>query len=312
MGEFTQNLLKLTEFPFSYSLIGLLSLIFGQGTNLEELSFNQIGPLLILIGFVATTLSICDPIGAVQRLIIKGRELRMFKFKNADDLTWASIFGDSIIYHFPLPYLFAIAFSPEDIKKKYTMIDWDSIDQAVHSGEELFGKSYAKTKVVDELNKIHIDTLMGIGYLLEGLKQQTVKTKWITAEIDRVTALIYFMIIISLFIVATHLSPVFLQNFAQFFENIELAKLGILIFSILALIGVIIMFIYKIFGILQKASVVFEYLTSLEAIKKDKENFKTTLESIEHYLDDNNWTLAEYWVKRIQVEYTELFLIKVK
>jgi len=38
MGEFTQNLLKLTEFPFSYSLIGLLALIFGQGINLEELS----------------------------------------------------------------------------------------------------------------------------------------------------------------------------------------------------------------------------------------------------------------------------------
>jgi hypothetical protein len=73
MGEFTQSLLKLTEFPFSYSLIGLLALIFGQGTNLEELSFAKIGPLLILMGFVATTLSICDPVGAIQRLIIKGR-----------------------------------------------------------------------------------------------------------------------------------------------------------------------------------------------------------------------------------------------
>jgi hypothetical protein len=39
MGEFTQNLLKLTEFPFSYSLMGLLALIFGHSINLEELSF---------------------------------------------------------------------------------------------------------------------------------------------------------------------------------------------------------------------------------------------------------------------------------
>jgi hypothetical protein len=47
MSEFTQGLLKLTEFPFSYSLIGLLALIFGHGTNLEELSFSKICPLLI-------------------------------------------------------------------------------------------------------------------------------------------------------------------------------------------------------------------------------------------------------------------------
>ena len=58
MGEFTQNLLKLTEFPFSYSLMGLLALIFGQDTNLEDLSFAKVGPLLILMGFVATTLFI--------------------------------------------------------------------------------------------------------------------------------------------------------------------------------------------------------------------------------------------------------------
>jgi hypothetical protein len=45
MGEFTQNLLKLTEFPFSYSLIGLLTLVFGHGMNLEEMSFTKIGPI---------------------------------------------------------------------------------------------------------------------------------------------------------------------------------------------------------------------------------------------------------------------------
>ena len=36
MGTLGDNLLKLTEFPFSYSLIGLLALIFGEGLNLEE------------------------------------------------------------------------------------------------------------------------------------------------------------------------------------------------------------------------------------------------------------------------------------
>jgi hypothetical protein len=52
MGTFTDNLLKLTEFPFSYSLIGLLALIFGQGLNVGEAALDALGPLLILMGFV--------------------------------------------------------------------------------------------------------------------------------------------------------------------------------------------------------------------------------------------------------------------
>jgi hypothetical protein len=73
MGTFTDNLLKLTEFPFSYSFIGLLALIFGQGLNFgDEEFFARLGPLLILMGFVATTLSITDPIGRLQKLLLVG------------------------------------------------------------------------------------------------------------------------------------------------------------------------------------------------------------------------------------------------
>lgn len=312
MGEFTQSLLKLTEFPFSYSLIGLLALIFGQGLGLDELSFAKIGPLLILMGFVATTLSICDPVGAIQRRIIKGRELRWWNFSNAKDLIDSYIFGDWMGFLFPLPYIFAIAYSPEGIKKRHT-IDWDTIRQAVQAGEEImFGKTFQKTQVVHELNKIGIEELKGIAHLLEGLKQQTANTKWITAEVDRITALIYFIVVISVFIIATQVYPDFLPKFTQVFEDIESTKLVILIFSIGALIGVTIMLLYRITGLLTKASIVFRYLTALEAIKTGKENFKTTFQEIERYLNDNEWTLAQYWVNRIQVEYTEFFLKKVK
>jgi hypothetical protein len=79
--------------------------------------------------------------------------------------------------------------------------------------------------------------------LLEGFKQQTVNTKWITAEVDRITALIYFIVIISVFIVVTQLYPAFLQKFAQVFVGNESTKLGILIFSSLVLIAMSIMFI---------------------------------------------------------------------
>jgi hypothetical protein len=75
MGTLTDNLLKLTEFPFSYSLIGLLALIFGQGLNLEEDTLAKLGPLIILMGFVATTLSITDPLGALQRWLLRRGKL---------------------------------------------------------------------------------------------------------------------------------------------------------------------------------------------------------------------------------------------
>lgn len=68
MGTFTDNLLKLTEFPFSYSFIGVLVLIAGgKGLLNEELSLANLGPLLILIGFVATTQAIVDPICITQK-----------------------------------------------------------------------------------------------------------------------------------------------------------------------------------------------------------------------------------------------------
>ena len=77
MGTFTDNLLKLTEFPFSYSFIGLLALIFGEGLNFgDEDFFNALGPLLIIMGFVATTLSITDPVGRLQKVYLFFGNLR--------------------------------------------------------------------------------------------------------------------------------------------------------------------------------------------------------------------------------------------
>jgi hypothetical protein len=321
MGEFTQSLLKLTEFPFSYSLIGLLALIFGHGTNLEELSFAKIGPLLILMGFVATTLSICDPIGTLQRRIIKGKGRQMHVGNTLNTMLNITIFGlrlNRVIPpmpilgdYFPLSYLFAIIYSPEDIIKKYNY-GWDR----VRVPEEVYNaKDYSPGAIVvddDDCSRVWWHDVIEITKLLEGLKQQTVKTKWITAEVDRITALVYFVIVISVFIIATLLYPVFLQKFAQVFQNNESTKLAILIFSSLALGAVSYMFILRILGLQRKASVAFRYLTALEAIKAAKEDFKTTLQDIERYLDNNDWTLAEYWVKRIQIEYTEFFLEKVK
>ena len=72
------------------------------------------------------------------------------------------------------------------------------------------------------------------------------------------------------------------------------------------------MLVSRIIGLQSKALIVFKYLTVLRAIKTHKEDFKTTLEEIERYLDDNHWTLAEYWVNRVQQDYSEVYLKEVK
>jgi hypothetical protein len=93
--------------------------------------------------------------------------------------------------------------------------------------------------------------------LLEGLEEQTVKTKWMTAEIDRITALIYFIVTISVFIVAIAILPGLLHKFSQVFQDIEFVRLGILAFSVLALSTVAYMLILRIRRLLDKVTTVF-------------------------------------------------------
>jgi hypothetical protein len=291
MGEFSQNLLKLTEFPFSYSLIGLLALISGQGINPEQLSFAQVGPLLILMGFVATTLSIVDPVGVFQRKIIEGRYLLDRVINNLDDLRRLQIFGQTLQTHFrsiwsatpyEKQYYNAILYTPERLKELY------KVKEIPDSGVEIEG-----------------ETLHDIVTIMHGLKRSTLRTKWITAEVDRITALIYFMIVISVFIVAALILPDFLLKFAQFTKDIEGTKTLILSLSTTALVLVAWVSYLRMRRLRAKAAAVFRYLIALEAIKTGKENFKSTLQEIERYLDDSDWVMAEYWIGRIQKEYSE-------
>ena len=65
----SDNLLMLTEFPFSYSLLVIIVLLGGQQFDLENISYARFAPLLILLGLLATTLSITDPFGRILRFI---------------------------------------------------------------------------------------------------------------------------------------------------------------------------------------------------------------------------------------------------
>jgi hypothetical protein len=53
-------------------------------------------------------------------------------------------------------------------------------------------------------------------------------------------------------------------------------------------------------------------LSSLQAIKWHKEDFRATLNDIERYLNEGHWTLAKYSVKRIEVDYLTAFSEQVE
>lgn len=69
--QFLTNLVKLTDYPFVYSLVGLLLAMSGHRINLDSVSFSTIGPLITIIGLFATILSIGDPFGNLLRFGIK-------------------------------------------------------------------------------------------------------------------------------------------------------------------------------------------------------------------------------------------------
>ena len=69
--QIVTNLVKLTDYPFVYSMVGLFLAMNGHRLNLESLSFSTIGPLITVIGLFATLLSIVDPFGNLLRFIIR-------------------------------------------------------------------------------------------------------------------------------------------------------------------------------------------------------------------------------------------------
>jgi len=63
-----ENIIKLSDFPFSYSLItGIASLGIGKSVSLDNLFSPGYYPLLLLIGFLGTDFALIDPGGIILR-----------------------------------------------------------------------------------------------------------------------------------------------------------------------------------------------------------------------------------------------------
>ena len=67
MTTFKENIIKLTDYPFSYSLIALLTLILTSSKFVIPSDFPFLWPFIVIIGTSGTLLSIIDPLGKLIR-----------------------------------------------------------------------------------------------------------------------------------------------------------------------------------------------------------------------------------------------------
>jgi hypothetical protein len=80
MTNITSNLVKLTDYPFLYSLVTIYLAASGQPLHYKNLDLGSFIPLIGLIGVFATTLSIVDPLGNILRFIIRSLGYRFSLF----------------------------------------------------------------------------------------------------------------------------------------------------------------------------------------------------------------------------------------
>lgn len=246
-------------------------------------------------------MSIGDPIGRLQRELLKIGGFGYTRIENSNDFVKPRVFGYYIGKIFNPAYIFVIGFTPEHIKNYG--IEW----------EALISKGLQNESILrNNLEEIGKGEMARLAKLLEGLRLQTIRSKWITIEIDRITGVIYFIIIILIFFVASIYYPHFLDVFVKAFNNVETTRTWIQIFAFVTLIMMSFMIAFRILELQKKASLVFRYLATLGRPNIMNAVFEPTLSNIERYLDSGDWTLAEYWLDRTEIDYLTFYLNEVK
>jgi hypothetical protein len=341
MGSFVDNLLKLTEFPFSYSFISLLTfMIFGESI-LEDATLEKIGPFLILMGFVGTTLSITDPIGRIQKIYLKSGSRKLEpKIRRYLDM---QVFGFTV----KMNNYTVSSKSQSKMRRRLSrhlntenhvsgekglpMATWRE-----HFMEEPVFRSTVKdtipvgllTCLLSNFEEIfkrlpdsgcranHLDYNMALCAVWEerevielelkisSLLDHTLRTVWIQREIDKITSTLYFVIVVITFFVAVIFVPNFADNFlAGFPADLPVVKWIIVGFSAIALGTVSYIIRKRLRELRQRATTTFIFFIQKDAIKVHRHRFENRLQEIERYLNAEDWVLAWYVVSLLIDEY---------
>lgn len=201
MVDFISNLVKLSDYPFTYSLIALVLIINGHSLDLNALSnFEVLGPLLSLIGIMATVLSITDPFGHLIRWILKttfysdssDAEILI----NKDVQFWDSHIGDSFLTDDMKPDEKRRHKRTNNIFKKF-------YDQLVMFFERL---QYVFSQLAK--STLYYETISSYSYYL---KLKSISTNWVSYEVDKIVSIIYFTVLLTAVLIAINISPFYME-----------------------------------------------------------------------------------------------------
>jgi hypothetical protein len=71
LANIKENLIKLSDYPFTYSVLGsIFVIVFKTNISTVNTSFNEFIPVLIFIGIIGTIISIIDPFGRLTKHIL--------------------------------------------------------------------------------------------------------------------------------------------------------------------------------------------------------------------------------------------------
>jgi hypothetical protein len=162
-----------------------------------------------------------------------------------------------------------------------------------------------KSTRLPRLENLSNSELRALMVKISSLYDTTVRTKWIAREIDKITAMIYFVLIISIFIVAEFSLKDFLDKFLVNFQGSEQARVILIVFSFTVLVAVLIMVIMRLRELKETSLTTFKSLIIRNIGKIDEQRFDKDLKELDQYLDNGDWTLAKLSVDDVMREYQE-------
>jgi hypothetical protein len=185
MANVVDNLLKLTDYPFAFSLTGLVLSISGQQSIWSNPSLSVVVPFITLAGLLATSISITDPFGNLIRFVV--RQGPVFKKR--------------------LLFRISRLLGTSRLKKKtwdpYNLFTDEDLQRLIFSG--------ARRIPTDPKERASMYHHMEdyVSHYFKSLRTNALSTNWMSYEIDKIVSIFYFLVILILIVVSVNYRPAF-------------------------------------------------------------------------------------------------------
>ena len=301
MTKFTENIIKLTDYPFTYSFIGLVIFIgTGNKFDITQIDVQNYLPFLVLIGVFGTILSIIDPVGNSIRFYL-------YRYKKEGIKIFSSNVNDWLSRHLKL--------RPSTVSPTET----NSVDAKKSKTPFKLPKlKYKKPRTWGDFED-YLVRKNDFQYYKEVREYETKinSTNWISYEIDKIVSVIYFSTIVLLTIIVFQDENLY-SSFINLINNSQTTtgsngisifymeyRIAILVFLIISTILLGIAITTKLKRLKDRVEVIkvyFKVNDDLDQYKKNTEQYDILLENIKNllfYINKRDWGMAEYFAKNI-------------